>query len=138
MPKAPVHCGLGVGPHDDASAAGDHRHDVAAPHQRHSAHVAYGDRFARLHAPDLALFDVALPYVDGFELVRLVRAHPQWRTVPILMLTGETGEREINRALTAGATDYMIKPFRLAELEARIARLLPRTEPGVLRTAARR
>ena len=88
--------------------------------------------------PDLALLDVALPYVDGFELVRLIRAHPQWRAVPILMLTGETGEREITRGLAAGANDYMIKPFRLAELEARIARLLPRAEPGVLRAAVAR
>jgi len=74
--------------------------------------------------PALALLDVSLPYVDGFVLVGLIRAHPQWRDVPLIMLTGETGEREINRALSAGANDYMIKPFRLAELEARIARLL--------------
>ena len=73
---------------------------------------------------DLALLDVALPYVDGFELVKLIRAHPQWGSVPIIMLTGETGERQITRALLAGANDYMIKPFRLAELEARIARVL--------------
>lgn len=88
--------------------------------------------------PDLALLDVSLPYVDGFELLRLVRAHPRWRAVPVLMLTGETGEREIARGFAAGANDYMIKPFRLAELEARIARLLPRAEPGAVRTATAR
>jgi AAA family ATP:ADP antiporter len=74
--------------------------------------------------PDLALLDVSLPYVDGFALVSLIRARPGWREVPIIMLTGETGEREITRALAAGANDYMIKPFRLEELEARIWRLL--------------
>lgn len=83
-------------------------------------------------APDLALLDVSLPYVDGFELVRMIRARPQWRDVPILMLTGETGERQITRALGAGANDYMIKPFRLAELEARIARLLPADGSGAV------
>ncbi len=88
--------------------------------------------------PDLALLDVDLPYVDGFELVKLIRAHLQWGEVPILMLTGETGEREITRALSAGANDYMIKPFRLAELEARIARLLPPAAEPVLRAEGTR
>lgn len=86
--------------------------------------------------PDLALLDGALPYVDGFEIVRLIRAHPGWRALPILMLTGEVGERQITRALAAGANDYMIKPFRLAELEARIARLLPRGPAGAATAGA--
>lgn len=76
--------------------------------------------------PDLALLDIMLPHVDGFELVDLIRARPEWHDVPIIMLTGRTGEREINRALAAGANDYMIKPFDLDELKARIWRLLPR------------
>ncbi|HUS24826.1 MAG TPA: Npt1/Npt2 family nucleotide transporter [Candidatus Binatia bacterium] len=79
-----------------------------------------------LHAPpDLALLDIMLPHVDGFGLVSLIRASPEWRDVPIIMLTGRTGEREINRALAAGANDYMVKPFGMEELRARIARLLP-------------
>jgi AAA family ATP:ADP antiporter len=88
--------------------------------------------------PDLALLDVSLPYVDGFALVNLIRARPNWREVPIIMLTGETGEREITRALAAGADDYMIKPFRLAELEARIARVLPPAAAIPLRARAAR
>ena len=61
-----------------------------------------------------------------------MRADGAWRQLPILMLTGGVGERESTRALSAGADAYMIKPFRLAELEARIARLLP---PGPVRIA---
>ncbi len=83
---------------------------------------AYVETRAR---PALALLDVSLPYVDGFVLVKLIRAHAKWREVPILMLTGETGEREITRALAAGANDFMTKPFNLEELKARIGRLLP-------------
>jgi AAA family ATP:ADP antiporter len=100
--------------------------------------LAMQERMETQAPPDLALLDVSLPYVDGFALVSLVRAHPEWRDVPLIMLTGETGEREINRALSAGADDYMIKPFRLAELEARIARLLPPTTASVATERAAR
>jgi len=100
--------------------------------------LAVQKRMATQASPDLALLDVALPYVDGFELVKLIRAHSHWGRVPIIMLTGETGEREITRALSAGANDYMIKPFRLAELEARIARLMPPAVDPALRAGAAR
>jgi DNA-binding response OmpR family regulator len=86
--------------------------------------------------PALVMLDVSLPYVDGFVLVDLIRDHGHWSEVPIIMLTGETGEREITRALAAGANDYMTKPFRLAELEARIARLLPPAPATALTAAA--
>lgn len=76
--------------------------------------------------PELVLLDIMLPHVDGFALVNLIRSRPEWREVPIIMLTGKTGEREIRRALAAGANDYMIKPFSLEELKARVWRLLPR------------
>ncbi len=79
--------------------------------------------------PDLAVLDINLPHVDGFALVNQIRVKQEWRDVPILMLTGQTGEREINRALASGANDYMIKPFNLEELKARIARLLPMSAP---------
>jgi AAA family ATP:ADP antiporter len=98
--------------------------------------LAIQKRMATHASPDLALLDVALPYVDGFALVKLIRADKRWGRVPIIMLTGETGEREITRALSAGANDYMIKPFRLAELEARIARVLPLAAEPALRLRA--
>ena len=75
-------------------------------------------------APRMALFDVMLPYIDGFELVRLTRAQPGWETLPILMLTAKTMEQDIVRALDAGANDYIVKPFQPNELLARIRRFL--------------
>jgi two-component system alkaline phosphatase synthesis response regulator PhoP len=74
--------------------------------------------------PALALLDVMLPHVDGFELVRLIRAQPGWRAVPILMLTAKTQEADIVRALDAGANDYIVKPFQPNALLARVRRLL--------------
>ena len=53
---------------------------------------------------------------------RLARAQPGWDTVPVVMLTAKTQERDIVRALDAGATDYILKPFQPNELLARLRR----------------
>lgn len=75
-------------------------------------------------APALILLDVMLPYLDGFELVALVRARPDWHAVPILMLTAKNTERDTVRALDAGANDFVSKPFEPNALLARVRRLI--------------
>ena len=72
--------------------------------------------------PAVALLDVMLPFVDGFELVRRLRAQAGWADVPVVMLTAKTQESDIVRALDAGANDYILKPFQPAELLARLRR----------------
>ena len=74
--------------------------------------------------PDLVLLDVMLPHLDGFEIVALARARADWAAVPILMLTAKNTERDTVRALDAGATDFVSKPFQPNELLARVRRLL--------------
>lgn len=76
---------------------------------------------------DLVLLDVMLPYHDGFQLIEQVRARAGWREVPIVMLTGASMERDIARALEAGADDYIVKPFKPQELVARLRRILRRS-----------
>jgi len=76
-------------------------------------------------APALVLLDVMLPYVDGFEIINIIRNNPTWATVPIVMLTAKTMEQDIVRALDAGANDYVLKPFQPNELLARLRRFLP-------------
>src|SRR5262249_27777001 len=73
--------------------------------------------------PALVLLDVMLPYMDGFELIRKIRQREAWNDVPIIMLTAKSQEQNIVRALDNGANDYVVKPFRPAELMARIRRL---------------
>jgi DNA-binding response OmpR family regulator len=73
--------------------------------------------------PVIVLLDVMLPFFDGFQLVAAVRAQPGWETVPVIMLTAKTQERDIVRALDAGANDYIVKPFQPKELLARVRRL---------------
>ena len=76
--------------------------------------------------PALALFDVMLPYDDGFRLVERARAQAAWARVPVLMLSAKSQENDIVRALDAGANEYVLKPFQPQELLARIQRLLRR------------
>jgi two-component system, OmpR family, alkaline phosphatase synthesis response regulator PhoP len=74
--------------------------------------------------PQLVLLDVMLPYIDGFEVVALIRARAGWESVPVVMLTAKNTERDIVRALDAGASDYIVKPFQPNELLARVRRYL--------------
>ena len=74
--------------------------------------------------PNLVLLDVMLPYVDGFQLLEQIRRKEAWRDVPVLMLTSKSLEKDIVRALDAGANDYIVKPFQPAELLARVKRYL--------------
>jgi DNA-binding response OmpR family regulator len=77
------------------------------------------------HCPDVVVLDVMLPGFDGHEVCRRVQAQ---RPVPVLMLTARTEEADVLRGLTAGADDYLTKPFRMRELVARVAALLRRVE----------
>lgn len=75
--------------------------------------------------PALIILDVMMPYADGFEVLAYLRAKPDWRNTPVIMLTARSQEKDIVRALDAGATDYVVKPFLPDELKARIRRLVP-------------
>jgi two-component system, OmpR family, phosphate regulon response regulator PhoB len=79
--------------------------------------------------PDLAVIDWMLPGLSGIELIRRVRGRAETRLLPIIMLTarGEEGERV--RGLATGADDYIVKPFSVPELLARIRALLRRARP---------
>lgn len=77
-------------------------------------------------APAVALFDMMLPFVDGLQLVAMVRGQSGWEQVPVLMLTAKAQERDIVRALDAGANDYIVKPFQPDELMARLRRFARR------------
>jgi len=81
-------------------------------------------------APDLVVLDWMLPGLSGIELCRRLRAKAATARLPIIMLTarGEEGERV--RGLSVGADDYVVKPFSLPELIARIAALLRRASPA--------
>ncbi|MGB8698719.1 MAG: response regulator [Thermosynechococcaceae cyanobacterium] len=74
--------------------------------------------------PDLIVLDVGMPKVDGYELCRLLRKHPVFKSTPIIMVTDNTGLIDRARAKVAGATDYVTKPFTQAELQKIVFRHL--------------
>lgn len=73
--------------------------------------------------PNIAVFDLLLPYLDGYELLQLVRKQPAWANVPVIVLSGKAQEEDAVRAFKLGASDYIVKPFQPNELIARILRL---------------
>ncbi|NNJ12737.1 response regulator transcription factor [Chloroflexales bacterium ZM16-3] len=77
--------------------------------------------------PDLVLLDLMLPLLDGSEVCRRIRAQAP---TPIVVLSVKGSEADIVSVLDLGADDYLVKPFRLAELLARIRAVLRRREPG--------
>lgn len=77
-----------------------------------------------LEPVDVILLDLMLPYVSGYDLIRMVRDDHAWQYVPIVVLSGKVLEEDIVRALDLGANDYVTKPFRPEELLARLRRIV--------------
>jgi two-component system phosphate regulon response regulator PhoB len=79
--------------------------------------------------PDLVILDWMLPGVSGLEICRRMRAREATRTLPVIMLTARGDESERVRGLAIGADDYVVKPFSVPELMARVRALLRRSRP---------
>jgi two-component system, OmpR family, alkaline phosphatase synthesis response regulator PhoP len=95
--------------------------------------VATGDEALKAVAarpPDLVILDLNLPVLDGFEVCRLIRSRPATQQLPIIMLTARTSETDRVSGLDLGADDYVVKPFSLRELAARVRAVLRRRQPG--------
>jgi two-component system phosphate regulon response regulator PhoB len=86
----------------------------------------------RERVPDLVVLDWMLPGLSGIELCRRVRSRSETAQLPILMLTARGEEDERVRGLATGADDYVVKPFSVAELMARVKALLRRASPEVV------
>ena len=74
--------------------------------------------------PDLVILDVSMPILDGFDVLRTLKADRFHRNTPVLMLTASRCERDVRRALSNGAADFIAKPFRPDQLVKRVKRLL--------------
>jgi DNA-binding response OmpR family regulator len=78
------------------------------------------------HEPDLAVLDVMMPKMDGFEVVRRLRAEEATKSIPIIMLTARAQDSDVQGGFEAGANDYLRKPFSPKELRTRVQALLAR------------
>lgn len=91
----------------------------------------------REKVPDLLILDWMLPGLSGIELCRRLRARSETERMPILMLTARGEETERVRGLATGADDYVVKPFSVPELVARVRALLRRAKPDHISTLLR-
>ncbi|WP_119273239.1 phosphate regulon transcriptional regulator PhoB [Taklimakanibacter deserti] len=97
--------------------------------------TANGEDVAHLvneERPDLILLDWMLPGISGIEVCRLLRSRPETRDIPVIMLTARGEENERVRGLATGADDYIVKPFSVPELLARIKTILRRVNPDAI------
>ena len=102
--------------------------------------VARGDEAEirlKERTPDLVLLDWMLPGVSGLELCRRLRARPETQNLPIIMLTARGEEFDRVRGLATGADDYVVKPFSVPELMARVRAALRRANPHTIGPALR-
>ncbi|HEY7138717.1 MAG TPA: response regulator [Methylomirabilota bacterium] len=70
--------------------------------------------------PEVIILDVMMPLMDGFAVLGRLKANPDLRAIPVIMLTARGQERDVLSGLQAGAADYIVKPFSLKELLARV------------------
>ena len=80
--------------------------------------------------PDLILLDAMMPGLSGFEVLRRLKSDPALRAVPVIMVTAKGHERDVLSGLRGGAVDYVVKPFSLKELAARVDLALRKEPPA--------
>ena len=88
-----------------------------------------GEEALRLAAecdPDLAILDVMMPKLDGYEVTRRLRSDDATSRLPVILLTARTQEADVSEGFAAGADDYIRKPFSPDELRARVQAILGR------------
>lgn len=76
------------------------------------------------HQPDAVLLDVMMPGLDGIEVCRQIKAHPNWQHIPVIMVTARNTKEDLAECLEAGADDYLSKPVNGIELLSRIRSML--------------
>jgi putative two-component system response regulator len=74
--------------------------------------------------PDLILLDVVMPEMDGYEVCRQLKANPQTANIPVIFVTGNDSQDEINKGMALGAAGYLIKPVRADRLNELIEKVL--------------
>jgi DNA-binding response OmpR family regulator len=80
--------------------------------------------------PELILLDTMMPGLSGFEVLRRLKASSSLRSIPVIMVTAKGHERDVLTGLRGGAVDYIVKPFSLKELSARVELALGRQPPA--------
>jgi DNA-binding response OmpR family regulator len=87
-------------------------------------------RLAAADTPDIAVLDVMMPHLDGYQVTARLKEAPGTARVPVILLTARVQEADITQGFDAGADDYLRKPFNPDELVSRVRAVLSRAEPA--------
>jgi two-component system aerobic respiration control protein ArcA len=80
--------------------------------------------------PDLILMDVGLPWLNGFELGQMLKEHKDLKQIPLVFVSGKTGDEDVKKAFDIGADDYIKKPFEIEKLKKTVETLLKISKEG--------
>ena len=75
--------------------------------------------------PDIILLDIVMPNVNGLEITKIIKKNHKFAHIPIIAVTGLTKAEDKNQIIAVGCDDYLIKPYLIEQLEAKIYRFLP-------------
>lgn len=73
---------------------------------------------------DLIVLDIGLPWINGLELAKLLKEHEDLKSIPLIFVSGKTGDLDVKRGFDAGADDYIKKPFDIEKIKKTVATLL--------------
>ena len=106
-------------------------HLKAAGHAvRAASDAADGIRYILAETPDLILSDIAMPYLDGMELLRALRSDPATIRIPVIFLTGRDDDDTLVKARQLGVDDFLTKPIQVEDLLSAIDKALKKARPN--------
>ena len=112
-------------------------YDTICTHDGMQAHTLVAERL-----PDVVVLDVSMPGLDGVAVTERLRSNESTKHIPVILLTASANPVDVSRGLTAGAEDYVTKPFSPEMLESRVSAVLKAAaalrEPARLNNAIRR
>jgi len=83
-----------------------------------------GLHYLEKHSVQLILLDIMMPILDGFEVLKKIKKHREWRAIPLMMFSAVSDEHKVKEALDMGANNYILKPFRLRTIQEKIVDVL--------------
>ncbi|OFZ85483.1 MAG: hypothetical protein A2V78_00920 [Betaproteobacteria bacterium RBG_16_64_18] len=96
---------------------------------RTASDAADGIRYILAETPDLILSDIAMPYLDGMELLRALRSDAATRRIPVIFLTGREDDDTLVKARQLGVDDFLTKPIQVEDLLSSIDKVLKKSRP---------
>ena len=80
---------------------------------------------AALEKPDLIILDITMPVMDGVTMLTKLKENAELKTIPVIMLTAESGRENVAHIATLGVRDYLVKPFKDEQLISKVNRVIP-------------